>query len=128
MRRSVFLLPSLWEKGGSGHAGILKKGRMVVELVVGRTPPPHLSFNSTLPHCPQVHPFLEPGGGCEVCVRGKCRVGAFIETEQSGTSRIVFPPAAHPPAASLPVSLLLSPWTKNALNAWRLLQCQITKG
>lgn len=29
---------------------------------------PRLSFNSTLPHCPQVHPFLEPGGACEVCV------------------------------------------------------------
>lgn len=89
---------------------------------------PRLSFNSTLPHCPQVHPFLEPGGACEVCVCGKCWEGAFIETKQSGTFRIVFPPAPHPLAASLAVSLLLSPRTKNALNAWRLLQCQITKG
>lgn len=54
--------------------------------------------------------------------------GALIEAEWSETSLIVSPSAQQPLGASPPVSLLLSPRTKNALNAWRLLQCQITKG
>lgn len=49
---------------------------------------------------------------------------SLIEGEQSGTSRFVCP-APHPLTAA---SLLLSPGTKNVLNARRLLQCQITKG
>lgn len=38
------------------------------------------------------------------------------------------PTPASLPRPSLPPSLLLSPGTKNVLNARRLLQCQITKG
>lgn len=53
---------------------------------------------------------------------------SLIEGEQSGTSRFVCL-APHPLIASpVAASLLLSPGTKNVLNARRLLQCQITKG
>lgn len=133
MRSSVFPPLSLWEKRGSGHDGIplnTEKGRVVVELVVGCIFFLSPAFPLT-PHCLTALKST-PSLSQEVLVKcvcvGKCWEGAFIETEQSGTFRIVFPPAPHPLAASLAVSLLLSPRTKNALNAWRLLQCQITKG
>ncbi|CAJ1059151.1 Hypothetical predicted protein [Xyrichtys novacula] len=126
-----------------------ERGRMVVEVVVVLVvvlvvvvvvvvwcvffllPP---SSNSTLPCCPRLRPFRELGGGRGVCVcvcMCVCKVSGGLLLKPSGVEPLALSPLLHPTSPSLPhplVSLLLSPGTKNALNAWRLLQCQITKG
>lgn len=123
MKRSVFLLLSLWEKkGGSGHAGIprnTERGRMVEVMAVMAVVAVVVvgcifflffspSSNSILPRCPQLHPFREQGGSrggvCAcVCLESVGGVaGALVEAERSGTSCIVSPPAPHPPHSLTP--------------------------
>lgn len=78
------------------------------------------------PRHPRLRPFRERGE-C-ICVYGKCWGCLLLKAsrvEPLALSALHPTPSSPPPAAA---SLLLSPGTKNVLNARRLLQCQITKG
>lgn len=129
--RGVFSFSRRGKKGNWGQARSPPNTRKGVDggrtAMVGCVSFISPSSNSTRPRHPQPHPFWEPGGVWEerVYVCGK-RWGCLL-LKASRVEPLALSPL-HPPLPRPSLPLLLSPGTKNVLNARRLLQCQITKG